>query len=105
MKALVIGSGAREHALVRSLLSDPEVDAVLAAPGNPGIDIDALCVPVDATDPAAVVALARQHTVDLVVDGVKIGSGRREPSTRPSGRATPDTDPLARYSDSPPPVR
>ena len=69
MKALVIGSGAREHALVRSLLSDPEVDAVLAAPGNPGIDIDALCVPVDATDPAAVVALARQHTVDLVVVG------------------------------------
>ena len=69
MKALVIGSGAREHALVRSLLSDPEIDAVLAAPGNPGIDLDALCVPVDATDPAAVVALARQHTVDLVVVG------------------------------------
>ena len=69
MKALVIGSGAREHALVRSLLSDPEVDAVIAAPGNPGIDLDALCVPVDATDPAAVVALAREHTVELVVVG------------------------------------
>ena len=69
MKALVIGSGAREHALVRSLMSDPEVDAVIAAPGNPGIDLDALCVPVDATDPAAVVALAREHTVELVVVG------------------------------------
>lgn len=69
MKALVIGSGAREHALVRSLLSDPSVDAVVAAPGNPGMDLVALCVPVGATDPEAVVALAREHGADLVVVG------------------------------------
>ena len=37
VKVLVLGSGAREHALVRSLSADPAVDAVIAAPGNPGI--------------------------------------------------------------------
>ncbi|GAA3607396.1 phosphoribosylamine--glycine ligase [Marihabitans asiaticum] len=69
MKVLVIGSGAREHAVVRSLVADPAVDAVICAPGNPGIDLVALCVPVDPTDPDAVVALAREHQVDLVVVG------------------------------------
>lgn len=69
MKVLVIGSGAREHALVRALLVDPAVDAVVAAPGNPGIDVVALCVPVDAQDPQAVTDLAREHGVDLVVVG------------------------------------
>ncbi|MEO7447416.1 MAG: phosphoribosylamine--glycine ligase [Humibacillus sp.] len=69
MKVLVLGSGAREHALVKAIAADPEVDAVIAAPGNPGIDATALCVPVDILDGAAVAALAREHTVDLVVVG------------------------------------
>ncbi|MBB2988403.1 phosphoribosylamine--glycine ligase [Terracoccus luteus] len=69
MKALVLGSGAREHALVKALAVDPEVDAVIAAPGNPGIDTTALCVAVDILDGDAVAALAREHEVDLVVVG------------------------------------
>lgn len=69
MKVLVLGSGAREHALVKAIAADPEVEAVIAAPGNPGIDATALCVPVDILDGEAVVALARQHAVDLVVVG------------------------------------
>ena len=69
MKVLVIGTGAREHALVTSLLADPAVDAVIAAPGNPGIATVALCEPVDPLDPAAVSALARRHAVDLVAIG------------------------------------
>ena len=42
VKVLVIGTGAREHAIVRALTFDPSVDAVIAAPGNPGIDAIAL---------------------------------------------------------------
>lgn len=69
MKVLVLGSGAREHALVKAVAADPEVEAVIAAPGNPGIDATALCVPVDILDGAAVAALAGQHAVDLIVIG------------------------------------
>ncbi len=69
MKVLVLGSGAREHALVKAVAADPEVDAVIAAPGNPGIDATALCVTVDILDGEAVAALAHEHEVDLVVIG------------------------------------
>ena len=70
MKVLVVGSGAREHALVRSLLADSAVDHVVAAPGNPGIDAVAECAPLaDVTDRGAVLALAARYAVDLVVVG------------------------------------
>lgn len=69
MKVLVIGSGAREHALVRALSLDPSVDAVVCAPGNPGTGASALRVPVDATDGAAVADLAQEVGADLVVVG------------------------------------
>lgn len=70
MKILVIGAGAREHALVRALVADPSVDAVVAAPGNPGIAAVAACEPLtDPTDGAAVVALAARLEADLVVIG------------------------------------
>ncbi len=69
MKVLVLGSGAREHALVRAIAADPEVEAIVAAPGNPGIDATALCVDIDILDGAAVAELARKHEVDLVVVG------------------------------------
>ena len=69
MKALVIGPGAREHAIVKGLAEDPSVDAVIAAPGNPGMSLIADCRPVDATDGAAVTALAQEVGADLVVIG------------------------------------
>ncbi|MEO7422887.1 MAG: phosphoribosylamine--glycine ligase [Ornithinibacter sp.] len=71
MKVLVIGSGAREHALVRSLSLDPTVDAVVAAPGNPGIEALARCeaLPRGVSDPTSVVDLATRLGVDLVVIG------------------------------------
>lgn len=69
MKVLVIGSGGREHALVRALLRDPEVAEVYAAPGNAGIAADVLTRPVDATDGEAVADLAERTAVDLVVIG------------------------------------
>jgi phosphoribosylamine--glycine ligase len=69
VKVLVVGSGAREHALVRSVAADPAVDAVIAAPGNPGIEAQALCVPVDVLDGEAVADLAVAHGADLVIVG------------------------------------
>ncbi|MEV0441000.1 phosphoribosylamine--glycine ligase [Streptomyces spectabilis] len=69
MKVLVIGSGAREHALCRSLSLDPAVTALHCAPGNAGIADAAELHPVDALDGAAVAGLARELGADLVVVG------------------------------------
>lgn len=68
MEILVIGQGAREHAIVRSLLKDPGVN-VYSAPGNPGISNDAPIYPVDPNNADSVVALARELSVNLVVIG------------------------------------
>jgi phosphoribosylamine---glycine ligase len=73
VKLLVIGSGAREHALVRSLTADPAVTELHAAPGNPGIaELADGCHPVQADDPAQVSALAVRLGVDLVVIGPEV---------------------------------
>jgi phosphoribosylamine--glycine ligase len=68
VKVLVLGSGAREHALVRALAIDPSVTSIAAAPGNPGMGVP--CLPADAADPAAVAALAVDY--DLVVVGPEL---------------------------------
>ncbi|WP_406366647.1 phosphoribosylamine--glycine ligase [Streptomyces sp. NBC_01546] len=69
MKVLVIGGGAREHALCRSLSLDPDVSALYCAPGNAGISEVAELRPVDALDGDAVTALAIELGADLVVVG------------------------------------
>ncbi|EDY42975.2 phosphoribosylamine--glycine ligase [Streptomyces sp. SPB074] len=69
MKVLVIGNGAREHALCRSLSLDPAVEALYCAPGNAGIAEVAEVRPVDALDGADVVRLARETGAGLVVVG------------------------------------
>ncbi|MFD9629343.1 phosphoribosylamine--glycine ligase [Streptomyces violascens] len=69
MKVLVIGGGAREHALCRSLSLDPDVTALYCAPGNAGIAEVAELHPVDAMDGDAVARLAVQLKSDLVVVG------------------------------------
>ncbi len=65
MRILVIGSGGREHALVRALRTDD----VHAAPGNPGIAALAETYPDTALSPAGILALARKLSPDLVVIG------------------------------------
>ncbi|MDR0504284.1 MAG: phosphoribosylamine--glycine ligase [Bifidobacteriaceae bacterium] len=72
MKILVIGAGAREHALVRSLCLDPTQPEVLAAPGNPGIAEMAKCFSLNIAAPAAVAELAEVLDVDLVVVGPEV---------------------------------
>jgi phosphoribosylamine---glycine ligase len=74
LKALVVGGGGREHAIVRALRRSPQVEAVFCAPGNAGIVADADCLPdVIADDPAAIVAAARDHGIDLVAIGPEAG--------------------------------
>jgi len=69
VEILVVGTGAREHALARTLSLDPAVTGVHAAPGNPGIAQHATLHAVDPLDGAAVAALATSLGVDLVVVG------------------------------------
>lgn len=69
MRILVLGSGAREHAIVLALRSEDAGHELLAAPGNAGIARDATIVEVDMLDPAAVAGFALGRAVDLVVVG------------------------------------
>lgn len=74
MRALVVGGGGREHAIVRALRRSLRVEDVLCAPGNAGIAADADCLPeVAADDAAAIVAAAKNHAVDLAVIGPEAG--------------------------------
>jgi phosphoribosylamine--glycine ligase len=71
-RVLVLGGGGREHALVWSLAREAGIERVVAAPGSDAMaeEPKVRCVPdVSATDPVAVVALATQEDVDLVVVG------------------------------------
>ena len=68
MLILVIGQGAREHAITHTLLQDPNVE-VVCAPGNPGIAQIAKIAPVDINDISSVVELAKQCKPNLVVIG------------------------------------
>jgi phosphoribosylamine--glycine ligase len=69
VRVLLIGSGGREHALARALAKDPGVEALIAAPGNPGLASVAELRDVAPTDPGAGTALAVELGVDLVVIG------------------------------------
>ena len=76
MKILVVGSGAREHALCWALSTDPAVERIVCAPGNAGLAAAFPTVAVDVADPAALLALAEQQDADLTVIGPEIPLGR-----------------------------
>jgi len=70
VRILILGGGGREHAMVKALARSPQSPELLCAPGNPGIATDATCLPdLDPSDPAAVVATARDLDIDLVAVG------------------------------------
>jgi phosphoribosylamine---glycine ligase len=72
VRVLVIGSGAREHALLLGLRKDPQVDFLAVAPGNAGTSAVAEQHDVDVTSAEAVTALARKLEIDLVIIGPEV---------------------------------
>lgn len=67
MKIMVVGGGGREHALIRKIKENPDVQKIYALPGNGGIAADAECVPIAAKDIAGITGFARSHGVDFAV--------------------------------------
>ena len=71
-KTLIVGSGGREHAILRECLKSPHANTVIAAPGNGGMALDAKCLPVDVSDPAAVAKLAKEEGVEFAIIGPEV---------------------------------
>ncbi|MFY9325250.1 MAG: phosphoribosylamine--glycine ligase [Candidatus Nanopelagicales bacterium] len=69
MQVLVIGQGAREHALVKALKKDPDVTKILATPGNAGIAEDATCLDFSVEDTNEITDFCKLEKIDLVIVG------------------------------------
>lgn len=67
MKIMVIGSGGREHAVIKKLKENPEVTEIFALPGNGGMEGDAVCVNIGAKDIPAQVKFALENGIDYAV--------------------------------------
>jgi phosphoribosylamine--glycine ligase len=72
LKVLIIGSGGREHALLRACKESPLVESVVAAPGNGGMAAVAQCHPLDVEDPDATVQLARDLDINFAIVGPEV---------------------------------
>ena len=67
MKILVVGSGGREHAIIKKLKENKSVEEIYALPGNGGISNDAICVDIGAKDITAITAFAKENAIDYAV--------------------------------------
>ncbi len=67
MKLIVIGSGGREHSIIRKLKENPEVEVIYVLPGNAGMRDLAECVNIKATDIEGITEFARTHEIDYAV--------------------------------------
>jgi phosphoribosylamine--glycine ligase len=72
MRVLVVGSGAREHALTRRLATERDVGEIISAPGNPGIKAIARLVQADVSRPADLVDVVKREQVDFTVVGPEL---------------------------------
>ena len=66
MKVLVVGGGGREHAIIKSVKKNNEVEVIYALPGNGGIANDAVCVNIGAKDIDGIVAFAKDNGIVTV---------------------------------------
>lgn len=69
LRVLIIGSGGREHALLKACKASPLVAAVAVAPGNGGMEQEAICYPLNVTDVPAIVSLAKRLDANFVIIG------------------------------------
>lgn len=67
MKIMVIGSGGREHALIKKIKENKKVEKIYALPGNGGISRDAECVPIDSCDIKEITKFAVDNKIDFAV--------------------------------------
>ena len=67
MKILVVGGGGREHAIIKSVKKNKNVDTIYALPGNGGIAKDAVCVDIGAKDIEKIVEFAKANSVDYAI--------------------------------------
>ena len=67
MNILVVGGGGREHAIIKKLKENKQVEVIYALPGNGGYGEDAVCVPVKATDIEGIVKFATENAIDFAV--------------------------------------
>ena len=67
MKILVVGGGGREHAIIRKLKENPNIEQIFALPGSGGISGNAICVSISATDIPGITAFAVQNDIDYAV--------------------------------------
>ena len=76
MKILVIGGGAREHALSWRLSRERDVERVVCAPGNPGIAAVAACIQADVANPQTLLQIANREHIDVTVVGPELPLSR-----------------------------
>lgn len=67
MKLMVIGGGGREHAIIKKINENPNVEKIYALPGNAGMRDDAECVSIGAKDIPAIVEFAKNNAIDFAV--------------------------------------
>ena len=67
MKVLVVGGGGREHAIIKSVKKNEDVELIYALPGNGGIAEDAICVDIGAKDIDGIVKFAKENSIDYAI--------------------------------------
>ena len=67
MRVMVVGGGGREHAIIKKIKENKNVDIIYALPGNGGIAADAVCVNIGAKDIEGITKFAIENTVDYAV--------------------------------------